>query len=346
MPFMRPGGAQIADLLRAAGDAAPLRMTDAAPGPPLEFDDAVMWAAWLYYVDQLTQNEIAQRLGVSRATIVNYLQEARERGLVTIRISTEAGGRTALARSLKERFGLEGALVIPAQGAGQGAGALVQRLGEAGARVLAGMIRDGDTIGVAWGQTVLAVADLIALPEPRGGLTVVQVSGSSTGSEDFSAELCTSLLSRRVHARCVNLLAPAVLSTPALKRKILAEPALVRQFELIHSAGLILFGVGDIGPRSTVRKSAIASAEEIDAYVAHGAAAVIIGRFIDAAGRQVAGRLDGRMVGIDLRELAQVPIRLCVAGGPEKTEAIRATLRGGYATHFVTDAASAARLLE
>lgn len=317
-------------------------MEDAAPSLPIEFDDAVMWAAWLYYVDQLTQNEIAQILGVSRATIVNTLQEARERGLVTIRVSTEAGGRTALARRLKEAFGLAGAMVIP----DRSDAALVQRLGEAGARVLAGMIRDGDTIGVAWGQTVLAVADLIALPEPRAGLTVVQVSGSSTGSEDFSAELCTSLLSRRIHARCVNLLAPAVLSTPALKRKILAEPVLVRQFELIHSANLILFGVGDIGPKSTVRKSAIASGEEIDAYVAHGAAAVIIGRFIDTQGRQVAGELDGRMVGIELRELAQVPVRLCVAGGPEKTEALRAALRGGYATHLVTDAASAARLLE
>jgi DNA-binding transcriptional regulator LsrR (DeoR family) len=51
---------------------------------PAEFDDAVVWAAWLYYENQLTQNEIAQMIGVSRATIVNYLQEARQRGVVRI----------------------------------------------------------------------------------------------------------------------------------------------------------------------------------------------------------------------------------------------------------------------
>lgn len=329
--------------LRSGRPGAPSRPAPPAAAPmPLEFDDAVTWAAWLYYVDQLTQSAVASRLGVSRATVVNYLHDARERGLVTVRIDVEVAGRTALALRLREAHGLVGALVIPAEGGGP----LTDRLGEAGARALAGLLRDGDTLGVAWGQTVLAVAESIHLPEPRERLTVVQVSGSSTADATFSPELCTSLLARRVGARCINLLAPAVLSTPALKRTIMAEPVLVRQFELIHSANLIVFGVGDVGPGSTMRRSGIATEAEADAYVAHGAAAVVIGRFIDRAGQPVTGELDDRMVGIEPSELRQVPVRLCVAGGAAKLEAIRATLRGGYASHLVTDAVTARRLLE
>ncbi len=309
---------------------------------PAEFDDAVVWAAWLYYVDQLTQSDIAKMIGVSRATIVNFLQEARERGLVSIRVNTEVGGRTGIARRLKEKFGLEGALVIPASDATP----LVQRLGEAGGRLLADMVREGDTIGVAWGQTVLAVADYISLPEPLSGLTVVQVSGSSISNPDFSPEFCTSLMSNRIHARCVNLLAPALLSTPALKKQLLAEPVLVKQFELIHSANLILFGVGDIGPQTLMRSANIANQEDIDLYEANGAVAVLICRFIDADGKPVTGELDDRMVGIELNELAQVPRRLCVAGGAFKVPAIRATLKGGFATHLVTDITTAEMLLE
>jgi DNA-binding transcriptional regulator LsrR (DeoR family) len=309
--------------------------------PPTEFDDAVIWAAWLYYADQATQSEIAKQMNVSRATIVNYLQEARERGIVSVRINTQASGRTTIARRLCEKYGLDGAYVIPTV---EGAD-LVDRLGEAGARVLAEQIQPGETIGVAWGRTVLAIADRISLPDPVPDLTVVQVSGSSTGSPDFSAELCTSLMSSRIHARCVNLLAPAVLSTPELKEALLAEPVLKKQFEMIHSMARIAFGVGDIGPRSTVRASAIASQEEIDGYVAAGAVGVIIGRFIDADGRPVSGELDNRMVGIALEELQQVPSRLCVAGGPAKTGAIHAALHGGYATHFVTDMATGDALL-
>lgn len=309
--------------------------------PPTEFDDAVVWAAWLYYADQLTQSEVAKRLNVARATIVNYLREARERGIVSIRISPEVNGRTTIARRLVEKYRLHGALVIPTGPSDQ----LVARLGDAGARVFAEMIRPGEVIGVAWGRTVLAVANQIAFREPVAGLTVVQVSGSSTGSPDFSAELCTSVMSSRMKARCVNLLAPAVLSSRELKEQLLNEPVLKRQFALIHSTHHILFGVGEVGANSTVRESDIASPEAIDDYVRRGAVGVIIGRFIDAEGHPTRGELDDRMVGISLDDLRRVPSRICVAGGPQKIAAIHAALAGGFATHLVSDVATAESLL-
>jgi deoxyribonucleoside regulator len=45
-------------------------------------ENIVIEAAWLYYHDGLNQSEIAARLQVSRATVVNCLQEARERGYI------------------------------------------------------------------------------------------------------------------------------------------------------------------------------------------------------------------------------------------------------------------------
>jgi DNA-binding transcriptional regulator LsrR (DeoR family) len=184
-------------------------------------------------------------------------------------------------------------------------------------------------------------------PEGVERLTVVQLSGSSTGSSaDFSPELCSSLLANKLGARCVNLLAPAVLSTSELRDRLLAEPALITQFGLIRSANKVLFGVGDIGASSTVRAAELASEQAIDAYVDSGAVAAIIGRFIDAEGRAVAGELDSRMIGLTVEELKTIPTRLCVAGGPTKITAIRAALRGGYATHLVTDIATAEALLK
>lgn len=308
---------------------------------PTEFEDAVVWAAWLYFSDQLTQNDIAQRLNVARSTVVNYLREARERGIVNIRLSADAFSRTTLARELMQVFGLKGAFVIPSDYSGD----LTKRLGDAGARVLAEHITSGDIIGVAWGRTVLAVAEQITMAGEIKGLTVVQVSGSSTGSSDFSPELCTSVLSSRIRARCVNLLAPAILSSQNLRDTLLAEPVLQRQLSLIRKTNHILFGVGDVAAGSTVRASGIAEQSDIDAYIARGAVGVIIGRFIDSSGRPTIGELDRRMVGISLNELCQVPDRICVAGGTQKIEAMLSTLRGGYATHLVTDSQTAELIL-
>ena len=68
-------------------------------------------------------------------------------------------------------------------------------------------------------------------------------------------------------------------------------------------------------------------------------------RFVDVAGRQIHGELDGRTIGIRLDELKTMPGRLCVAGGVEKIEPIKAALRAGYIEQLVTDADTAAALL-
>ena len=309
--------------------------------PPMELDDDVVWAAWLYYVDELTQSDVAKILGVSRATVVNLLREARQRGVVSIQVNAEISTRAMLARRMAERHGLAGALVVPSDGPTP----LIDRIGNAGARVIAQYVEPGDVIGVAWGRTVLATARAIPGNHPVPSLTVVQVYGSTFGSADFSPEFCTSLLANRLGARCVNLLAPAVVSRSSLREELLQEPILAKQFNLIRSATKIVFGVGDIGPSSTVREAELAGPEIFDAYAAAGSQGVIIGRFIDADGHPVSGELDERMIGISLDELSRIPVRICLAGGHDKRDAIRATLRGGYATHLITDSATAEWLL-
>lgn len=318
-------------------------LLDRATRRPAEFDDAVVWAAWLYYVDELTQSEIAQIIGVSRVTIIKMLEEARNRGIVSIKLNTKIASRARLSRVLAKQFSLTAVTTVPnIQG-----GALEQRLGEAAALTLADDLGPGDVIGVAWGRTVLAVAHALTVPIKINSLTVVQVCGSPAGlSKDFSPELCSSLLANRLSARCVNLLAPAILSTPDLRDRLMAEPPLIKQFSTMRSANKILFGVGDIGKNSTIRAAELLEEPVIDAFVKDGAAAAIIGRFIKRDGKPLRGTIYNRMVGMTLEEMKKVPYRLCVAGGSLKFAAIQAALRGGYATHLVTDQKTAETLLK
>ncbi|GLU27155.1 MULTISPECIES: sugar-binding transcriptional regulator [Brucella/Ochrobactrum group] len=319
-------------------------LTPSTHAIPAEFDDAIVWAAWLYYEDQLTQNDIAKKMGVSRATIVNYLQEARQRGVVRIVMNSEILTRTEIAKKVATLYGLDEVLVIPSEKSGSSE-ALLQALGTGGARLIERMVKPGDTICVSWGRTVLAIADAISLPRSIEGLTVVQVTGSSMGKREFSAELCTSIMARNVGATSVNMLAPAILSSPELRDALMGEPALKRQFDLIAQSDMIVFGVGGLSSESTMRIADVTSDEEIDAYAKDGAVAVLICRFLDNEGKQVIRELDKRVIGIELDELHRVPRRLCVAGGSRKVEAIRAVLTGGYATHLVTDFETAELLL-
>ena len=63
--------------------------------------------ALLYYGEGLTQSEIAKRLKVSRATVVNMLRESRDLGIVDIRVEGRHLSGSTLSRDVREAFGLE-----------------------------------------------------------------------------------------------------------------------------------------------------------------------------------------------------------------------------------------------
>jgi DNA-binding transcriptional regulator LsrR (DeoR family) len=308
---------------------------------PPEFPDVVTWAAWLYYIDQMTQIDVAKAIGVSRASVVNYLQEARERGLVSIHFDQKSISETVISKSLQQKYGLTGCLVIPKTVEKSN---LSERLGVAAARVLFSMLKSNDVISVAWGKTVLAAAQ--AIPHSQlENLTVVQVVGSFHSTVEFSPEFCTSVLANRLNARCMNFLAPAILSSKGLKEELLKEEVLVNQFKTIKSSRIIVFGIGAIDHESTVATTGFLKESEIKGYLEKGSIGTTMGRMIDPNGQQIFTEIDDRMIGVGLDEIKDIPCRLAVAGGPQKVEVIRATLKGKYPTHLVTDYETATALL-
>ena len=309
--------------------------------PPEFAGDPIIWAAWLYYEERMTQEEVAEQLGVSRASVVNFLQEARDRNIVTIAVASGHLQSVRIARMVSDSFDLSSCVVVPEDG---GRLPIYERVGRAGARLLAETLEPDDVLGVSWGRTVLSLS--AALAEARmPGVTVVQIAGSAIGTAEFSPELCTSNIAYRIGARCVNLHAPGIVSRPAVKRLFMQETSLIEQFRLIRSCTKVLFGVTGLDSASMALRSGYMTPENMRPYVKGGAIAVMSGRFLDAEGRPVLGPLDEQMIGLTLPEIAKIPERICVAAGPEKIHAINAMLRGGYATILITDEPTAQALV-
>ena len=311
---------------------------------PYFHGELISWAAWLYYGEGRTQSEVAERLGVSRPSVGNYLAEARRLGLVTISLDPHLLKRVELSKQLMARFSIESAQVIPSSTKDDGRTGR-DRLGGAGAALLRSLLKPNQVLGVAWGRTMLSLAralDQQVIP----GLKVAQIAGSSLGGEDISPEFCTSLIAQRLGARCVNFLAPAVVSSPAFRDLILAEPVLRKHFELIDRCDHVIFGVGRLEQESMFADAHAIPQPVIAEYVKNGAICAAVGRFLSADGTEVSGPLSGRFLSIEHTVLKRIPTRICVAGGPEKADPIKAMLTAGYVTHLVTDSDTAQEILE
>lgn len=304
-------------------------------------DDIVVETAWLYYRQGLNQNEIAARLSVSRATVVNYLQEARERGLVQVRLSHETFTGHRLARELCDAFSLRAAYIVPDSDAAEDEAARVVR---GAADWLPHLVEPGDRLGVAWGKTIYDVAECLE-PQPVTDLTVLQLVGSMATPYGFSADVCSSNVARKFSARCVNLHVPAVLSEPRIAEMLRNESLIAAQFDEVNRCTKTLFAVGSCAPDSHVVSSGVATVEELGWYLDHGAAGVLCGRFIDGAGAPIHGPLDARMMGVELEQLRQPEAGILVCVGRDRVPAATAAMKGSYATHVITSQNSAEAML-
>ncbi|MCB4769582.1 sugar-binding transcriptional regulator [Ancylobacter sp. Lp-2] len=303
--------------------------------------DPVLTAAWLYYEEGLKQDEIAARFGISRATVFNLLQKARDEGAVSVSIDVARIGALRLAQALSRSSGLAECYVVPASGNDR---PVAERIAGLGARVLEPRITAESVLGVAWGRTVMALSQALA-PLHLPSTTIAQITGSAIGTYDFSPELCTSNIALKVGGRCVNMLAPGIVSSPEMKRLLMAEPIVAQHFALLRNCDITLFGVTDLGEGTSLMHSGFMTQPTLADYRAHGAVGFVSGYFFDADGQPVLTDLDARHLSMPREDFLAVPTRICVGGGPSKIAALTALLRGGYANVLVTDETTARAVL-
>ncbi|KAJ55897.1 transcriptional regulator [Actibacterium mucosum KCTC 23349] len=303
--------------------------------------ELITQAAWAYYQDGMKQSEIAAMLKVSRASVVNYLAEARARGYVRVTMHPDVFMEHQLGRELADAFNLEQALVVPD---GPTPDSSLRRVAKAAADWLPKLLSSGDRLGVSWGQTVYEVAE-VASRAPIEGLTVVQLVGSQVTPLGFAAETCSANLARAFQAECVNLHAPLVLSTADLAYQLSREPVIAQQLQAVRHCNKTIFAAGSCSEDSHVVASGVVTQDELRAFRRKGAAAVICGRFIDADGAPIPAEVDERMIGVTLPEMQNKETGLLVASGIDRAAPARAAILGGYVSHFVTDVSTARDLM-
>ena len=74
-------------------------------------------AAWMYFVEEMTQSAIADALGIGRITVVRLLAEARELREVRISLSREFTELSRLEIGLQKKYSIPEVIVAPVSSA-------------------------------------------------------------------------------------------------------------------------------------------------------------------------------------------------------------------------------------
>lgn len=311
-------------------------------------NDPVLYAAWLYYQDGLSQSEVANIMGVSRVTVVKYLHLAREKGFVNISLDSSVFSTIDYAIRIKAKFDLNNVLILPDEEKNKSQHTLNmnrERLAKAGAMYLSQIISDDDILGVAWGRTIYKLGNYLP-PKSLKNVTVLQMIGAVAPQPDFKTAEAAALIANKLSGCSINLHVPAVVSSARLAMELQAEPIIRRNFSALNQCNKALFVVGNTLDDNPLVTTSVLTRSEMAQYRALGAVGVICGRFYDAQGNPLVSDIDLRIMGISLAQLRQIPQRLFIAGGGENIQATMGAIKGGYATDIVIDEVTALALLE
>lgn len=303
--------------------------------------------ALLYYGEGLTQGEIAKRMRVSRATIVNMLRESRDRGIVDIRVDGRHLSSSSVSRELKDRFALEDVYVSKNVHAGgkRGRAADLSLLARVAAAAVLDVVEPGDRIGVAWGETIMAVSDVMA-SSPVEGAEVCQLIGSMISERVPASEICAIQIANKLGARCYTLHAPGIVSSEELAGMMRQEPTIKSQLDRLTSLDVTIASVGHIGDDTHLQVAGMATVDEIASARKAGAVGVLSCRYLDGEGRQIDRPPSSRLIAAELDQIRRAPRKLLAVCGVDRTEPTLAAIKGGLVTHLCVDEALAGNLLK
>ncbi len=306
-------------------------------------------AAQLYYVEELTQEQIAKRFGVSRSNISRMLKEARERGLVEIRIHHPLQTLPDLQGAFRHRFGLRDCLVLASPPSavleGDNRQDVAQKIGSLAARYLQARIPDGSIVGVGWGSTVYHVVTSGYLHGKRG-VSVVQLMGSIGGATpDIDGAQVAARLAQTLGGPVYHLHAPMVVNDAAVRSGLLRDQHIRKTLEMARRAETLVVSVGAISEQSGIYRAGYLNDADLDYIRGQGAVGDLCGVYYALDGSLCSLELNDRTVAVGGEVMRGIPLRVGVSWGTQKALANLGAVRSGLVNVLITDEAAAREML-
>lgn len=296
-------------------------------------------AARLYYVDGLSQDEVARRLDTSRSNVSRILQAARETGVVTFRIEYPLARSQELEDAMVANFGVSEAIVLDAS---TGA-SILDRVGDLAARWLIEHLADGMTVALSWGRALQALTGQVVANRAYD-VDVVQVGGDLQIDPRLSGNEHVRELAARIGGRYSHLYAPVFVAGADCALRLRDNHQISLQLKRAAAADIALIGVGGFltGFSEQLLQSGVLDPRVREQLIAADPAGDVCARFLDDDGRELDTPLRDQVLAVELDELRAIPVVVGVLSGREKGRALRAALRGGLLDVVVTDQSAAA----
>ena len=301
--------------------------------------EQLLAVAKMYYEQGLTQQEIAEKVFLSRSHVSRMLKEARALGIVEIIIRSPFENHVSLEISLAERFGMEKILVAYTENTGPREE--FNSVCSMGASYLNSILTNRSVLAVSKGKTVAATIGALKPSKTLPDMRFVQLAGSM---ESINPDIDEMFILQRVAALygcdCKRLLVPYLLDDEESKALICRHSATREVLRCRKDVNTFIRGVDTM----------LYWAERMDEKDVHplmnqGAVGCMWGYFFDINGNIIDTPLYNRMIIPDRSIFQSAQTRFCIASDRFKAKAIRGALRCCMCNGLITNSKIASQIL-
>jgi DNA-binding transcriptional regulator LsrR (DeoR family) len=294
-------------------------------------------------MENLTQQEISERLGISRIKVVRMLKEAREQGIVEIKVQTPVNGDLLLEGELRKLYRLTDAYVIPETEEGE---QLARMLTRTAAQLLEQRLCPGLKVGIGLGRTTAYLPEYFN-PGRQEDCTFISLAGGLNSRETVEDNFSTLIgLAKSSGGEARYIYAPFVVSNKETRDALMHDEVIISTLDLARKADLAIFSVGTPDDFALLHQYNLITDDELVEMRSSGALGDALGRFYDRSGQEIFTNFNDRVIGLTISELKKIPTRILVAGGAKKYQAILAAIEGNIANVLVTDIKTAESLIK
>jgi len=305
-------------------------------------DDAAR-AGWLYYIAGNTQDEIAKRLKVSRATAQRLVSLCLSERLITFRLEHPIAACMELAAHLQEKFHLAHCEIVPTN---PGAPNAVAGVAERAAALLEATLRSEKPaiVAIGTGRTMRAAVEQVPPMDcPNHQLVSLVGNISPDGSASFFDAMAR--LTDLTKARHYPMPLPVFVASDSERQQLLKLGPVSRVRALAAKADLRLVGIGQIDQSAQVYVDGFITHDELLEMLRLGAVGEVAGWAMDAEGRIIDGGTNRRLTSVPL-PIPATSLTVGAALGRSKLPGIRGALKGRIINGLITDEATAQLLLK
>jgi DNA-binding transcriptional regulator LsrR (DeoR family) len=306
-------------------------------------DVFVTEVCWHYFVNEMTQAEIATLLDVTRLRVNQAIQRAKSSNIVKFQIDSPFTSRMEAQHSLQQALGIKRAVVVPADRNNYD---FHRSVGTALAIHLNERLRAANwkSFGVSWGLTLdTAIRKLQHHSAPN--LEVVSILGGTAQGSTFNSFSIASGFAQALGSHYSILTAPIYLSEGIDRDLFLSQYALKEHFAKFESLDAVLLTCSNVSSKSFLVSHGLPKELTPESLIAAGAVGDVLGQFLDKDGNAVSPDVDDRTIGMPLEKVQKIPEKIMAAAGLHKVDIIHAACRRKLVDTLITDDVTTEQLL-